>query len=337
MTVELSLSTYVDDITRPLVDGEIQPEGIEVNAIVEYPPRRHRRFFEHGEFDVAEVSLASYLSAMADPERYPFTAIPVFPKKKFRHSFCYVHEDADVESLADLAGKRVGVQSWQTTATVWMRGIAADHHDLDLTSVEWFRRRADDAAMEVPDRFDVRPIPGEQQGDGVDDPGDLRDRLFAGDLDAAIDPSVELFNEVMAADSVDLLFDDPLAAERAYYERTGIHPPMHTVAIRDEVLSAHPWVAVSLLDAFRAARDLTFERRAETSRTASLTWSHLHLHEQRSVLGDHAWEYGLTERTRHELSTFIRYAHEQGLVDERLDPEDLFYETTLDGFQSPAG
>ncbi|MFB6082199.1 MAG: ABC transporter substrate-binding protein [Halanaeroarchaeum sp.] len=330
MTLELSLSTYVDDITRPLVDGDVQPEGIELHTIVEYPPRRHRRFFRHEEFDVAEVSLASYLSAMEEPERYPFTAIPVFPKKKFRHSFCYVHEDADIDSLADLEGSRVGIQSWQTTAAVWMRGIAAEHHGLDLTTVRWFRRRADDAAMTVPDRFDVRPIPGEQGGDGIESPDDLRDLLFRGDLDAAIDPSVELFHEVMRADEVDLLFDDPMAAEREYFERTGIHPPMHTVAIRDEVLDAHPWVAVSLLDAFRDARDLAFERRQNVSRTASLTWSHLHVHQQRAILGDDAWEYGLSPRTSHELSTFIRYAADQGVAAERYDPADLFFEPTLD-------
>lgn len=330
MTVELSFSTHIDDITRPLVEGAVEPDGIDLHSIVEYPPRRHRRFFRRGEFDVCEVSLASYLTAMEDPERYPFTAIPVFPKKKFRHSFCYTHADSDVDTLADLAGRKVGIQSWQTTAAVWMRGIAAEHHGLDLTDVEWYRRREDDAAMTVPERFDVSPIPGTQHGDGVESPRDLKAHLFSGELDAAIDPSVELFNAVVESDSAELLFDDPLAVEREYFERTGIHPPMHTVAIRNEVLAEHPWIAVNLVDAFREARELAFERRRQTSRTASLTWSHLHLHEQRSVLGDSTWEYGLTDTTRRELETFIEYSDRQGLIDRAYDPADLFFETTHD-------
>ena len=70
MALDLTLSSYTADITRPLMAGDVEPEGIDLTTVVEYPPRRHRRFFRHGEFDAAEVSLASYLSAQADPERY---------------------------------------------------------------------------------------------------------------------------------------------------------------------------------------------------------------------------------------------------------------------------
>ena len=108
MALDLSLASYTADVTRPLMDGDVEPEGIDLTTVSAYPPRRHRRFFRHGEFDVAEVSLASYLAAQAEPERYQFTAIPVFPERKFRHSFLYKHADADLDHPRDLATAVVG-------------------------------------------------------------------------------------------------------------------------------------------------------------------------------------------------------------------------------------
>lgn len=330
MAVELSLSCYHQDLTRSLMTGEVEPDGIDLDTIVEYPPRRHRRFFEHGEFDVCEVSLASYLASREHPEKYDFTAIPVFPNKRFRHSFVYTHADADLDDLGDLAGRKVGIQSWQTTANVWIRGIAQEHYGLDLESVTWYRRKSDDADMTVPERFDVRPVPGAQDADAVEEPRDLREMLFSGDLAAAMDPAGSLFNAVIESDAADLLFDDPMAEERAYYEQTGIHPPMHVVAIRDDVLAAHPWVAINVMDAFCEARDRCLERNRSPSAHTSLTWAHLHFRDQHEALGQNVWEYGLTTQARRELSTFVEYAHDQGLISRRYEPEALFVDSTLD-------
>jgi len=330
MTVELTLCGSDSDIMRSLLTGEVQPSGIDLTALTEYPPRRHRRFFRHGEFDICEVSLASYLSSRTDRETYPFTAIPVYPSKRFRHSFFYKHTDAGIDSPADLAGKNVGVQSWQTTANVWVRGITREHYGLDLEDVTWYRRKEDDVPISIPDRFDIREIPGKQDGDAVSDPKDMQEMLFSGELDAAMDPAGSLFHAVRESDSVQLMFDDPIQEERQYYEETGIHPPMHVVAIRDEILEEHPWVAVNVYDAFCAARDKAIERNSSPSTHMTLTWGHLHLSEQRDVLGDDAWEYGLTEKARRELRTFIRYAHNQGLIPRKYDVAELFAEETLD-------
>jgi 4,5-dihydroxyphthalate decarboxylase len=330
MTIELSLSSYVGDIVRPLMTGEVSPEGIDLTTIVEYPPKRHRRFFRHQEFDICEVSLASYLSSRTDPEANPFTAIPVFPEKKFRHSFLFKNADSDVTDPADLAGRKVGIQSWETTANVWIRGILAEHYGLDLEAVQWYRRKEDDVGADIPDRFDISSIAGEQGGDAVEEPRDIREALFDGDLVAAMDPAGEMFNAVVDSEEAELFFEDPIAEEQAYYEETGIHPPMHVVAIRDEVLEANPWVAVNVFDAFVEARDRCFERNRSPTANTSLTWSHLHFADQRETLGPHAWEYGLTDRTHKELETFVRYAHEQGLIPRRYDPEELFVDSTLD-------
>lgn len=329
MSLELSISCGTRDLNDALLTGEVEPTGIDSTVIPEYPPRRHRRFFERGDFDVCEVSLASYVSSRSAPEEYPFTAIPVFPAKRFRHSFFYKHKDADIEGPADLAGKKVGCQSWQTTANVWVRGIAQEHYGLDLEDVTWYRRKEDDVPVDIPDRFDIRTIPGPQGGEAIVEPNDFRDMFFDGELAAAMDPAGSFFHDVVESETAELIFEEPIAEEREYYEETGVHPIMHTVAVRDEILEEHPWVAVNLLDAYRESRDLCLERNRSPSTNTSITWAHLHLLDQHDVLGKGAWEYGLTDRTTAEVEKFVGYAVDQGLAPRVYDPEELFVDCSV--------
>lgn len=331
MSVHLTLSCDNRDLTRALLNGDVEPRGIDLTTIpYSPPPKRHRRFFSHQEFDICEISLASYLSARSKPEEYSITAIPAFVNKKFRHSFFYKNRDAGIDDPSDLAGKKVGIQSWQTTANVWVRGIAQEHYGLDLADVQWYRRREDDVEIALPDRFDVQKVPGKQEGDAVEEPKDLQDMLFSGELDAAMDPSGSLFHAVTASDSAELMFSDPHQEETEYYEQTGIHPPMHVVAVREEVVEEHPWVPVSIYDAFCAARDRCLEQNESPGSNTSITWAHLHLLEQQRILGENVWEYGLTKKTSRELEKFIEYATDQGLTSREFDPEELFADSTLD-------
>jgi 4,5-dihydroxyphthalate decarboxylase len=299
-------------------------------VISDYPPKRHRRFFERGDFDVCEVSLASYLSAHADPEADSLSAIPVFPCKRFPHTFFYKHSEAGIDDPGDLAGKKVGIQSWQTTRDVWMRGIAAEHYGLDLTEVEWYRRKGDDVPTSIPEEFDIRPVPGTQRGEAIVEPNDLTEMLLSGELDAAMDPANAVLHSVVESDDAELMFADPLAEERAYFRETGLHPPMHVVAIRDEVLADHPWLAVDVYDAFCDARDICLERAKNPGRLSSLTWGHLHYIEQYRLLGDDVWEYGLTDRTRPELRQYMEYAEAQGLIPHPYDLDELFVDCTAE-------
>ena len=53
----------------------------------------------HREFDVAEMSLSSYVLSSFSASR-PFVAIPVFPSRFFRHSCIYVNAGAASASRA---------------------------------------------------------------------------------------------------------------------------------------------------------------------------------------------------------------------------------------------
>jgi 4,5-dihydroxyphthalate decarboxylase len=57
-------------------------------------------------------------------------------------------------------------------------------------------------------------------------------------------------------------------------------------------------------------------------------WLTAHLEENRAVLGEDYWPYGL-EPNRKTLDTFLRYHYEQGLSKRRLTPDELFAPETL--------
>ena len=65
------------------------------------------------------------------------TAIPIFVKRMFRHSYIYVNKNSGIRTPQDLHGKRVGIQTWFTTTALWARGILADEYGVDLSKITW--------------------------------------------------------------------------------------------------------------------------------------------------------------------------------------------------------
>ena len=64
---------------------------------------------ESRRFEVCEFSLANYIVLRASGQNW-LTAIPVFPFRAFRHSTAITRRDSPLTNLAQLAGKRVGVE-----------------------------------------------------------------------------------------------------------------------------------------------------------------------------------------------------------------------------------
>src|SRR5205085_10575158 len=132
--LRLTFACWNYDRTRALLEGRVQPEGIDLNYLNLPVEETFFRMLRYEEFDVAEMSLSSYVLSLFEPEP-PFVAIPVFPSRSFRHSCIYVHTASGIRRPQDLVGKRVGSPEFQLTACVWIRGILADQHDVQDESV----------------------------------------------------------------------------------------------------------------------------------------------------------------------------------------------------------
>lgn len=325
--LRLSLGCWDYDRTRALMDGRVQPDGIDLNYLSMPVEETFFRMLRHREFDVAEMSLSSYVVSLFSEDR-PFIAIPVFPSRFFRHSSIYVNADAGIREPGDLVGKRIGTPEYQMTAPVWIRGILSDEYKVPVDSVRYLTggeeepNRPEKLKLNLPDNIQVERIGPDKT---------LAQMLLDGEIDAlhtARAPST-FYN---GGGKVKRLFEDYPAVELEYYKRTGIFPIMHCVVIRRDVYEQNRWVAQSLFKAFKEAQKYTYQDMHETAaHKTMLPWLSAHVEQARRELGDDFWSYGFAEN-RDTIATFLRYHHEQGLSKTRLTPEDLFAPEALESF-----
>lgn len=304
------------DRSQALIDGSVRPEGIELEVTADADDSRRQARAAGGEFDAAEFFIGAYIADLPH-RRLGLTAIPVFVKRMFRHSYAYVGSRSGIRAPQDLNGRRVGIQSWLTTAALWARGILAEDYGVDLRSITWVAGRAPGLeGWEAPPwlRMEVLPPGTDQLG-----------LLASGAIDAAI--TTELWAPGVRA-GVDFLFPDYAREERAFYARTRCFPIMHVLVVKTGLLEAHPWVARSLFDAWEASKRRCYER---------LEWERIHMtsmwfralwEEERAAAGEDIYPWGFA-KTRHEVERLLRYAHEQGFTARRHQPEEMFWPSML--------
>jgi 4,5-dihydroxyphthalate decarboxylase len=315
----LTLACGDYDRTHPLIDGSVKPEGLDLNWLILPHHEIWTRMLNFYDFDASEISLSSYLIGRTIGKK--LTAVPVFPARAFRHSYIFINTRSGIREPRDLMGKRVGLAEFQQTATVWVRGMLQHEYDVKLEEIEWFTwAKSSRMKIETPHRYSVRQIPADQSPDQL---------LFDGNLDAII--CANLFPSLLNPPShVRRLFENYKDVEAAYFRKTGIFPIMHSIAIRHELWEECPWIARSLFKAFQRAKEIAYERLNDTSPyKISMAWFRPPVEEQRTILGDDPWPYGL-EKNRHVVGTLMNYLYEQGLAKERLKVEDLFAPNTLD-------
>jgi 4,5-dihydroxyphthalate decarboxylase len=314
--LRLTLACGDYDLTRALIDGKVQPEGIELISLTMPSPERHWRMIRQKEFDVCEFSMCQYLVAKSQVE--PLIAIPVFPHRRFRHSYIFINAQAGIKSPKDLEGKRVGIRSSQNTAGLWIRGMLQHYYQVALKKIQWITQDEEPVSSKSKTGLRVERV---APGDNIDD------MLVRGELAAAIYPDI-LPSFSRGDQAVKRLFDDTVAEEKRYFKDTGFFPIMHTVVIKQAVVDEFPWVAKSLQTAFQQAKDICF-RRMEDPRKVSLAWFMHHWEEQKRILGHDPWVYGL-EENRKSLESMSVYAYEQGLIPRKFKLEELFIQSAAE-------
>ena len=312
MTLPLTFACGDYDTHKALQDGRVKPDGIDLTILTDMDSStRHWRFLRNREFDIAECSCSSYIVARG--QGLPFRAIPVFPHRRFRHGFVFINTKKGIAKPADLIGKKIGVKSFQVTAVHWLRGILESEYGVPHKSLDWYAELDEDIEFVPPPGLKLTRL-GHSQS--------VETMLAEGALDAVLHS--DLIEPFLAKDPrVARLFPDHKAEEIAYFRKTGIFPIMHVVAIRAEIVEAHPWIAINLYNALERAKALAMQR-MENPRMVPLAWQREAWEEQLDVLGPDPWENGLTPRNRNTLETLVRYSHEQGLTARLMPLDELF-------------
>jgi 4,5-dihydroxyphthalate decarboxylase len=216
----MTLATGKSDRTRPLLDGTVKPDGIDLICITLDPHETFWRMIRYEEFDASEMSMSSYL--MAKEAGKGLIAIPVFPSRAFRHSYIFCNVDSKINEPGDLVGKKVGVPEYQITAALWVRGMLQHGYDISPDKVKWFTEREERLPFTAPKRVHIERIPKGK---------DLDSMLVKGEIDALIEPTIPS-SIAQKSPKVKRLFQDYKRVEQNYYKKTGYYPIMHTVVIR---------------------------------------------------------------------------------------------------------
>ena len=299
MTIELSFAADDFEIVRPLREGLVEIEGVRLRFEPEMSnAERHGRMVRDLAFDVCELNASTYF--VARDRGVPMTAIPVFLYRKFRHGFCFVNTQAGVRAPGDLVGRRVGGPNMQAASNVWLRGILQQEYGVSPRDMVWVCERDED----VPYASDVLRV---ERTDAK-----VMDLLLAGDLPAVIMPTVP--EAILRGDPrVARLFPQYRALEVDWYRKTGLFPIMHVTAVRQELVDRYPWLPGRLVAAFEAAKRIGLRRAADV-RVHAQAWYGTGWEEERQLLGEDPWPYGLGEANRRNLTVLLVYCHDQGLI-----------------------
>jgi 4,5-dihydroxyphthalate decarboxylase len=317
--LKLSFCTGPYDRMAAIFNGTIAVDGVELDVLpVQQPMEIFARMLRNDEFDISEMSLA-HCFFLRQRGLARFVSVPVFPSKMFRHSFIFVNRNL-VTTPADLQGKRIGVQGFQMTAAVWIRGLLREDYGVSLDDVQWVEGGVNqkgvaggDATSFHPPGLRIKPAGAEKT---------LSDMLARGEIDAligAITPA-----SLVTSPDVVRLFPNYHELERAYFENTGIFPIMHGLVIRESLYEAHRWLASNVYKACELSKRIALEEmRFSGALQFMLPWLAESLEEIQTVFGGDPWAYGI-EPNRKAIETFSRYLVADGLLNIPMTPEDVF-------------
>src|SRR5262249_40523277 len=107
------------------------------------------------------------------------------------------------------------------------------------------------------------------------------------------------------------LFPDYRAREKDFYRRTGFHPIMHTLAIREELVRENPWVPESIFKACHESKAWALKQmRFSGAQRSMLPWLYDEIAEMDTLMGKNPWPYGL-QANRKMLEAFQQYLVDQ--------------------------
>jgi 4,5-dihydroxyphthalate decarboxylase len=327
--VHITMAGGFYDRTRAIIDGSVRPEGLTLNYIEMPIEEVFWRVLRYGEFDVAECSLAYYMISKSRGIGHDCVAIPLFPSRCFRHGFVFVNRTSGIKRPEDLAGKLMGVPEYAMTAALWLRGLFEHDYGVQPGAIRWRvggieqPNRSDRMSVPVHAKVEIEPIP----------PGKcLNGMLVSGKIDAMMSPRIPSSYRNKHPDIL-RLFPDYHNDERAYYARIGFVPIMHTVVMKRPLYEREPWIAQSLVKAFRDSSRRCIERMLDINALPySLPWYLPAIEEILEVLGEDFWPEGL-EANWLNVAALMQYAKEQGLIDRLFTREELFAPNTLREFR----
>ena len=313
------------DRTQPLIDGRIDVEGYDLVVEVNRPEITFAKAFDGAVFDVCEISLSNTITAVSKAE-FPYALIPVFLSRAFRHSTIFIRTDRNIVTPEDLKGKTIGLQEYDMTAAVVIRGLLRDRYGVRPDDIHW---KVGELERVKPLEFPLGVPPSGVAIEILAPDKTLENRLLSGELDAMISLKVpDSYRDGVPV--IARLFPDPTAAEKDWYLESRIFPIMHAVAVRKSYIQRDRQLPRKLFEAFQLAKAHALSELAVIQvPKVSLPWPHAALSEAQSLMGADPWPYGINAN-RHILEAQLRWSRLDGLQARPISLHDLFDPSCLD-------
>jgi len=331
MDIDLSIGLGNNPRTRPILEGKVKPDGINLVCTSVHASELFWRQLHFAEFDVSEMSMSSLMMAVANGDTR-WVGIPVFTTRLMFHTWVLVRKDSGIDKPSDLRGKKIGVPEYQQTAALWSRGILQHEFGVKPTEIgEWWMERNPEVShggkmgFKAPPGINLHYIPNST---------DMGQMLLEGKLDGAL-LYLAGTNNLVDRSTVDLnkhpdfktLFPDPAAEGARYYAKTGIYPLNHGMVIQRKVAEKHPWAVLNVFKAFEKANEIA---EAERIRAAEYHFgAGLIPAEYRKAFAKPIVQYGV-KANRLALETAAQFSYEQGLTPRLMKLEEIFAPSVME-------
>ena len=332
--LELSFAMTEYDRVMPMITGEVQVDGIDLD-FKGMPGAVPRVFYDQIKFhryDVSEMSMSSYLRMR--PVGFPYRMLPVFHNRQFSYTNIYIRKPSGIreDHPEDLKGKRFGIQDYQQFVGLWTLGILKLEWGIEPEDMTWYQERGEhlshtgvsaEAGLTLPEGLELRYAQK-----------DFGSMYLDGELDASIGLTMVGGSGIDRqrkdlSDNADYttLFSDPRAEAMRFMAKHGVYPPHHVTVVRESILEQHPWVSVSLMEAFRKSKELAIERLRQRPPTL-MVFGGQYLKELDEVFSRDPFPYGINANAK-AFDMAQTFSVEQGLSPRKMAWDDIFPEEVM--------
>jgi 4,5-dihydroxyphthalate decarboxylase len=335
--LKLSFAMTPYDRVLPLINGEVKPDGISLEYMGA-PGGVSRIFYEQIKFqryDLSEMSMSSYLRMR--PTGWPYQMLPVFHNRNFSYTYIHIRRSSGIRQghPEDLKGKRIGIGDYQQSLGLWTRGILQMEFSVKPEDMVWYQERgehfshtgaAKEAGLTLPSGVTLHYAKT-----------DFGTMFLKGELDATTGLGIRLGGtlgggfgsgldrlRVATPENPDVvpLFPDPRQEAIRFFKKTEVYPPHHTTVIRESIVEEHPWVAISLMEAFEESKRIAIERLRQSPPTL-LVFGQLYLRELDEIFGPDPFTYGIKDNAK-AFDMAQTFSMQQGLAERKQPLEDIF-------------
>lgn len=349
MAVKITIAFGENPRVDPMRDGTVKPEGIDLEVLTIEGGMLFYRNLANDEFDASEMSISETLVAMERKDtvgqgKWDWSSLPVFLGRGHPWPNFYVNTNSGIESPADLKGKRIGYGDYDQTSAVWLRCTLKDVYGIDAGDNTWINGRTKELShggglgLHLPGHEPVGInhswLTPDQTLDVMLDAGELDasggirtgGRVTAGDASV-----IDRYGGTQVIGNPKLRLLMPDRGQQAvydYYRQTGFYHANHHVIVQNRILREHPWVAMSLYNAFEKSKEVAFQRARQAS-SGYLYFPGNAFDEQAKALGEDPFPMGIQKMGKN-IERIIQSNRDAGLLTKPMKLEDVYFSTMMD-------